>query len=99
MMIDNDTKEMLQKDPSLNRRGGHKNLGAYYHLISFNFQFSSTWLEDPHYDGHTIQYGCSLELESRIFESLFFKGGCARCLKSPLSDFCIVNAAADVLDR
>ena len=35
-----------------------------------------------------------LELESRIFESLFQR----RMLKAPLSDFCIVNAAADVLD-
>ena len=33
-----------------------------------------------------------LELESRIFESLFQR----RMLKAPLSDFCIVNAAADV---
>ena len=35
-----------------------------------------------------------IELESRIFESLFQR----RMLKAPLSDFCIVNAAADVLD-
>ena len=34
-----------------------------------------------------------IELESRIFESLFLR----RTLKAPLSDFCIVNAAADVL--
>ena len=35
---------------------------------------------------------CVLELESRIFESLFQR----RMLKAPLSDFRIVNAAADV---
>ena len=34
--------------------------------------------------------GSELELESRIFESLF--------QRRMLSDFCIVNAAADVLD-
>ena len=38
--------------------------------------------------------GQRLELESRIFESLFQR----RMLKAPFSLFCIVHAAADVLD-
>ena len=57
-----------------------------HRLIIANFVFP-----DPDIDVYR------LELKSRIFK-VYFKGGRSRRLKSPLSAFCIVNAAAGVLD-
>ena len=52
-----------------------------HRLIIANFVFP-----DPDIDVYR------LELKSRIFK-VYFKGGRSRRLKSPLSDFCIINAA------
>ena len=52
-----------------------------HRLIIANFVFP-----DPDIDVYR------LELKSRIFK-VYFKGGRRRRLKSPLSEFCIINAA------